>query len=141
MPSRIRIVVPLAAELDPCNEPSPAAILRKQAAIWTERTHGAIVGDVEPTRASDEDRIAYAFGFVVPALADFRYRLLRVEHGPGFYPLRIFGRNAVVDVADEDSFYDALRTLFAAPATLYVVRQLRSMLDQDADVTGKLPSR
>ena len=136
----IRDVVPPVAEIDPRDgapsdprdgAPSPAAILRAQAATWTERTNGEIVAEVEPAQVSS-DKFVYWFSFVVPALDDYRYRLFRVEHGLELYPLRIAaGRtpeSAIADVDDEDALYNALGRIFAAPETLNVVRQLRSMI-------------
>jgi hypothetical protein len=135
----IRDVVPPVAEIDPRDEaPSPAAILRAQAATWTQRTNGEVIAEVEPARASS-DRIGHWFSFVVPALDNYRYRLFRVEHGIELYPLRIAsGRAAeeVTEVGDEDGLYDALQRIFTAPATLNVVRQLRSMIAEQRAAGG-----
>jgi hypothetical protein len=136
----IRDVVPPAAEIDPREEAlSPVTILRAQAETWTERTSGELVAEVEPAQTS-ADRLAYWFSFVAPALDNYRYRLFRVEHGIDLYPLRIAnGRAAeeVAEVGDEDGLYDALQRIFAAPGTLNVVRQMRSLVaEQRAARTG-----
>lgn len=126
----IRDVVPPSQEIEAGEEQlSPASILRAQADTWTQRTHGEIVGEVEPARAAS-DKLAYWFSFVVPSLDGYRYRLFRVEHGVDFYPLRIAaGRmeDAPVVVHDEDQLYDELRRIFAESTTLNVVRQLRAL--------------
>jgi hypothetical protein len=138
---RVRDVVPSVAEIDPRDEAlsPPAGILRAQAAAWTERTNGEVVAEVEPARASSDDRIGYWFSFVAPALDNYRYRLFRVEHKADFYPLRIASSRASEDVAevdDEDALYDALQRIFTAPATLNVVRQLRSMIAEQRAAGG-----
>jgi hypothetical protein len=136
---KIRDVVPPAAEMDPQEETlSPATILRVQAETWTERTNGEIIAELEPVRASS-DRIGHWFSFVVPALDNYRHRLFRVEHGIEFYPLRIAssrGGEEVAEVGDDDRLYDVLQRIFAAPATLNIVRQLRSMIAEQRAAGG-----
>ena len=141
----IREVVPSAAQLEapeprPDDPPSPLAILQAQAAIWAERTNGEIVGDVEPADAF-AGKLVHWFSFVVPPLDDYRYRLFCVEHGLDPYPLRIArGRTpdtAFADVDDEEGLYTALQTLFGAPETLHVVRQLRTMIAEQRAAKGR----
>jgi hypothetical protein len=53
---------------------TPLSILREQAAALTEQTKGVIVGSVE-TRASNGS-LDVILNLVVPALNDYRYRIL-----------------------------------------------------------------
>ena len=61
-------LVPHANEiqLDPETR-SPIDVLRAQTDYWRELTGGEVIGDVERT-LSTSDRVAYWYGFVVPAL-------------------------------------------------------------------------
>jgi hypothetical protein len=122
----------------------PADILRALAFDgWTERSGGGIVAVVETSRVSS-DGSAYFFTFTLPALGGYRYRLFRIEHGAGLYPVRISrGRAAeeVLEVSDEHNLYDALRRILDGPATLAIVRQLRSMIaEKGPQGRGGLPS-
>src|SRR5262249_4159619 len=94
------------------------------------RTSGEIVAEGEPARTSS-DGLAYWFSFVAPTLDNYRYRLFRVEHGIDLYPLRIAsGRAAeqVTQVDDEEGLYTEPQRIFAGPATLNVVRQVRRLV-------------
>lgn len=122
-------LVPNANELSlAAAERSPIEILRVQADHWRDGTGGEVAGQVERT-ITTPDRIAYWFGFVVPALDDYRYRLFLVEHGLEFYPVWISSdRDSTrVELMNEDEFCNELRVRFADPKTLGIVRQLRAL--------------
>lgn len=123
-------LVPKANEVDLRGEVrSPIDVLRAQIAYWKELTNGEILAEVERT-LTKPDRVAYWFGFVVPALEDYRYRLFLVEHGLDLYPLWISsGRDDTtpVEVLDEEALYAELRARFSSEATLRIVRQLHAL--------------
>jgi hypothetical protein len=108
---------------------SPIDVLRAQTAYWKELTNGEVLAEVERT-ITTPGRVAYWFGFVVPALDGYRYRLFLVEHGLEFYPVWLLserGDQNPVEVRDEEALYDELRTRFRSERTLDVVRQLRAL--------------
>jgi hypothetical protein len=108
---------------------SPIDVLRAQTEYWKELTNGEVLGEVERT-ITTPDRVAYWFGFVVPALDGYRYRLFLVEHGLEFYPVWVSsarGEQDAVEVSDEEALYAELRARFNAEKTLKIVRQLRAL--------------
>lgn len=128
-------LVPPAHELKAAEDiTSPIEVLKIQAKHWTEQTGGEVVGEVEPTTQSAPNRFAYWFGFVVPALNGYRYRLFLVEHGLEFYPLLIArkrGDGDAVEVEDEEQYYNELHKRFSAAETLAVVRKLRALVAEN----------
>lgn len=129
-------LVPQPNEVDLGGEVrSPVDVLRAQTAYWKDLTNGDVLGEVERT-ITTPDRIAYWFGFVVPALDGYRYRLFLVEHGLEFYPARLSferGDPNAIDVPDEEALYAELRTRFSSERTLNIVRQLRALAAETKD--------
>ena len=123
-------LVPDAREIDlGADARSPIEVLRSQISYWKEATNGKVLGQVEGT-TTEKDLFAYWFGFVVPAMNDYRYRLFLVEHGLDFYPAWISsGRDAadVVEVQDEEALFAELGKRFRAEETLRIVRQLSAL--------------
>lgn len=123
-------LVPQPNEIDLGSEArSPIDVLRAQTGYWSDLTNGEIVGDVERT-VTTPDRVAYWFGFVVPVLDGYRYRLFLVEHGLTFYPAWISsdrGDPQPVEVHDEETLYAELRARFSAEKTMSIVRQLHAL--------------
>jgi hypothetical protein len=108
---------------------SPIDVLRAQTDYWKELTNGEVLAQVERT-ITTPDRIAYWFGFVVPALDGYRYRLFLVEHGLEFYPAWVSSERGdphAVEVRDEEALYVELRARFNAERCLESVRQLRAL--------------
>lgn len=123
-------LVPQANEVNLGDEArSPIDVLRAQTAYWQELTNGDVLGEVERT-ITTPNRVAYWFGFVVPALDGYRYRLFLVEHGLEFYPVWLSserGEQNPIEVPDEEALYAELRTRFNSEKTLNIVRQLRAL--------------
>lgn len=123
-------LVPQPNEVDLGGEVrSPIDVLRAQTAYWKDLTNGDVLAEVERT-ITTPDRIAYWFGFVVPTLDGYRYRLFLVEHGLEFYPAWISserGDPKPIEVPDEEALYAELRTRFSSEKTLNIVRQLRAL--------------
>lgn len=69
-------------------EKPPLAIMKEQASRLTEtskyRLHAEIV-----TTVTDSNRIRRTFYLVVPALDNYRYELLEIEHGALTYPVKV----------------------------------------------------
>ena len=123
-------LVPQPNEVDLGGEVrSPIDVLRAQTAYWKDLTNGDVLAEVERA-ITTPDRIAYWFGFVVPTLDGYRYRLFLVEHGLEFYPAWLSSERGdpnPIEVPDEEALYAELRTRFSSEKTLNIVRQLRAL--------------
>jgi hypothetical protein len=64
---------------------TPVSILRNQASLLAEKTHGILEGAVETATSGDD--IYHRFYVVVPAMGRFRYELFRVHHSVTLYPV------------------------------------------------------
>jgi hypothetical protein len=129
---------------------TPASILRQQALLIGEKTSNIIEGEVKISEVSsyvpnyleeqlgqtlDGDYLSdmpiayikYHFFLVVPALANYRYEVLTVEHFPTkIYPVTIKSAKGKVECADEKSFSEGLKSVFADPETRQVIESLMS---------------
>src|ERR1017187_4945968 len=64
---------------------TPVSILRTQAKLLGERTQGTLEGEVRTsTQGSD---VYHDLNVVVPALGNYKYRLLKVHHAVTLYPV------------------------------------------------------
>src|SRR5438093_13367585 len=66
----------------------PVTLLRAQAARLAERTNGILEGKVESSSTSD-GLFLHSLIIVAPALGNYRYELLRVNHRIQLYPLEV----------------------------------------------------
>lgn len=124
-------LVPQSNEVDLGSEVrSPIDILRAQTSYWKDLTNGDVLGEVEST-FTIPTRVAYWFGFVVPALNGYRYQLFMIEHALEFYPAWLSlerGDPNPIQVLNEEELYTALRTQFRSERTLNIVRKLRALV-------------
>lgn len=66
---------------------TPLAILREQAAILGELTNEILIARVH--RKKDAREFEYTFYMIAPALENYTYAVLSVEHGIELYPIEI----------------------------------------------------
>lgn len=99
-------------------------LLEHQARLFVDRTGGAIRPVVETRPGYTAGRLAYDFVLVVPALGDYRYTLFTLEVGFEAPPVWLHTRDGQVELTTEERIHEALRELFAAPATLRVLQSL-----------------
>jgi len=123
-------LVPEASQLDlGADTRSPIDVLRAQLDYWKEATNGKVLGQVEAT-TSRTSVVAYWFGFVVPAMDNYRHRLLLVEHGLEFYPAWISSgpdETDQVQVENEEELFAELGKRFKSEETRRIVRQLSAL--------------
>ena len=69
---------------------SPVAILRTQATLLGQKTQGLLIAEVTTT-TGENGHVELGLELIVPALHNFRYRLLQVRHERDtIYPADIF---------------------------------------------------
>jgi len=112
---------------------SPASILRKQAKALTERTNGVLRGDV--SSRSSQGTFHHSLYVVAPTLKNYKYRLLKVSHGIGFYPATIDFHDREMNAFDEDDLIQALRTVLHSEEAKRVIQALLSQSNDPESFT------
>jgi len=126
---------------------TPIAILRTQSTLLRQKTQGLLVGEVRVT-TSEFGQSILSFDIVAPAINNYRYRLLSVQHTKeaiypatvsaqgfritenvaAFFPLS--GSRTVVKPVDSKSAYsdkqfiDIVQEVLKAPETLALLQSL-----------------
>ncbi|MGD0092005.1 MAG: hypothetical protein ABSE73_18995 [Planctomycetota bacterium] len=115
---------------------TPAVILKEQAALLGEQTGKLVQGRV--TTRGIEGSIITDFDLVVPSLDYYSYLLLRTQHGPYPYPVKVAaqkippalalalaGQGGEDEVAkDEKAFKELLQRIFSSEQTKKILRAL-----------------
>jgi|ERR1700676_1324091 len=106
---------------------SPIAILREQATALRDATNGMLTGDVSAT-ASDM-RFTASLYVVAPALNNYRYEVLTVQHPVAFYPVAIRSRAVLrpLEAKNEEEFLGHLEKILTSRKIHSVIASLISM--------------
>lgn len=113
---------------DPGQIRTPLSILREQAGALTEQTQGVLVGVVE-TATSGAD-LNLIMEISVPALNDYRIRVLSYKQPVAMYPGRMMIREQGYAIEDEAAFVDLLRRTLASDWTRNVLSSLLSQASE-----------
>jgi hypothetical protein len=118
---------------------TPAIILREQAESLKAQTKGLLVGDVKQTQGGPQ--FFLMFYIVAPTLGGYRFHLLSVEHGLGFYPLVVFhvavqSGEKGVQCDDEEEFVLELRRILSSDTTRDVIQKLLTHVLSDQRQVG-----
>jgi hypothetical protein len=110
-------------------ESAPFVLLKEQAAALTCRTNGDVRGDVQQN--VEEETVWSSLYALVPALGDYRYKLISIAHPVAAnlnqpFPLTVFdtqgdGRK---EVQDMDSFEKWLADVLSSPPIHQVIDNL-----------------
>jgi len=120
---------------------TPVGILQQQANILASQTKGLVTAEVAPSvvrsSAHLKNQLAHSFSLVVPALNNYQFDLLRIQHGPKLYPVEVYSdalerRRALC--SDEQSFVDTLRVVLQSDETKKV---LQSLISQARDYSRR----
>lgn len=110
---------------------TPVSILREQAAILEKKTDGLLIGRVvnEPM----EGTFLLYFSIVAPALNNYTYRILQVEHEIELYPLEVFDPVTGNDYTceDESAFREKLKEILSSEPVRNAVIGLLSQIRSD----------
>jgi hypothetical protein len=109
--------------------PPPILTMREQATIISNKTGGRIVAEVATARHGNN--FEHVFLLVAPFLDDYRYQLFRVIHPVDLYPLELHAdvMDQILQCKTSEEFETALRTIFASPQTIKVVRAILAQTD------------
>jgi hypothetical protein len=103
----------------------PVAILREQAVRLSAKTNNQVTAEVS-CPPPQGDQLEYHLDLIAPHLGHYRYRLLSIQHGLGYYPLQLFADvpGAPLRASSEDEFVRALRAVLASDETRRVIGAL-----------------
>lgn len=105
---------------------TPAAVLREQAKYLEEGTRYVLNGAIRQN--SRLNRFIVYLDIVAPALNDYSYSVLQVDHPLGAYPLQVddLVNNRSFDCQDEKEFLSVLGQILSSPAVQKAISSLVS---------------
>jgi hypothetical protein len=113
---------------DAANIRTPLTILREQAAALTEQTKGTLVGMVEAHQGAG-DTLEVSLEVLVPALNDYRYRLLSYGQPVELYPgLLRTGNDGIRPVVDEANFVSMIKSVLSSEKVRNILTSLLSQV-------------
>jgi len=110
---------------------TPLTILREQATALTEQTNGLLVGQVE-TKQQTDGNLSVQLEATVPALNDYRVRILNYEQPIGLYPGRLSGTGMTVyeTIDNEDDFVIVVKKVLSSQAIKNILTSLMSQVGE-----------
>jgi hypothetical protein len=104
---------------------SPMGILREQATALTEQTKGTLVGIVESGRGQAGE-LHIQLELSVPALNDYRFRILQYTQPVEMYPGAIYYDSRGFSVPDEAAFISTVKDILSSSRVRNVLASLLS---------------
>jgi hypothetical protein len=103
---------------------TPFVILKEQAELLQEKTNGLLTVDLQ----NSQQGLSFGFHFLIvaPTLNNYRYNLLTLSHGLGYYPV-VLTDSAVSEkhqCDDEASLLDGLHAIFTSDRCNTVIQKL-----------------
>lgn len=90
---------------------TPVAILRTQATRLGQRTQGLLIGEVTIT-TGENNQVVLGLEVIVPALNNYRYRLLSVQHAQdAIFPAKVSANGFKIDVTEFGMLLQNSRTV------------------------------
>ncbi len=108
---------------------TPATILTEQAAALTEQTKGVLNGRV--VGASGGGTFTYDLTIIAPALGNYTFIAVRVQHGIALYPLTLRNNltNEGMQIPDEAQFVAKLKGILSSEQMIRVVGGLLAQIN------------
>ncbi len=106
---------------------TPLSIVREQGTLLTEATKGILQGYVKID--SESGTISFSFSIIAMRLNQYKYELLRVQHGIKIYPVLV--RSTTKEKAwkkcdNETSFLAAIKSILSSTETRKIIESLLS---------------
>jgi hypothetical protein len=111
------------------NVRTPASILAEQAAALTEQTRGVLNGRVQTTSGSGA--FAYDLTVIAPALGNYTFNVLQIQHGIALYPLTLknYLLNTPMQLPDEAQFLAKLKEILSSEPMVRVIGGLLAQIN------------
>jgi len=123
---------------------SPVALLQEQAALLGQKTQNLVEARIRNLSGSftkllrpiDNGAFLLSFEIVTPTLASYSFRLFTIQYGVELYPLfltpdgdilqefKLVRRATAIQIMNETELVYALRVIFNAEKTKFVIRSL-----------------
>jgi hypothetical protein len=108
---------------------TPIAILREQAAILGDATNNVLVAEVVPNKRGST-MLAHLY-IAAPALDNYRFLVLTVEHELELYPLSVEDETSLYDnCKDETQYKAAVRAILSSDRLRRVIASLLAQSKQ-----------
>ena len=110
---------------EPTQARTPTAILREQAAILNQLTHGALIGSVEQEPTTNNTLI-YNLDITAPAINNHKCLILTVQYSMTIYPLTLTDRTTQVQrqCLNEEAFLTNLKNILSSTQVRRVIAAL-----------------
>jgi hypothetical protein len=107
---------------------TPKTIIEEQAQLLTEATQGMLVGAVEDL--TDPGQFIYTLNVIVPALNNYKYRILTVLHPLEMYPAHLTSNRPLLSklLASEGDFEAAVETVLSSTEVKSALSHLKSQV-------------
>lgn len=105
---------------------TPLSIVREQGDLLTQATQGILQGHV--TVDSQGDIISFSFFIIATRLNQYKYEVLKLEHGIKIYPVSVYSSivGKWAECNDEASFLAKIKSILSSSETRSVIESLLS---------------
>lgn len=110
-------------DFKPADVKTIKSVLKEQAGYLGAKTNSILYAEVKTT--SDNDIITHTLTIVAPAVNNYRYKFLEVQHGIDFYPATIIDCDEIRDVVRaEIELINWLRAIFNRSDSIRAINRL-----------------
>ncbi|NCO52086.1 MAG: hypothetical protein GW875_08295 [Deltaproteobacteria bacterium] len=107
---------------------TPSSMLYEQAEALKSMTNGRLLANVK--KSQKHNMFTYELLIVVPTLANYSQKILRVSHDLTIYPATICHEQSGLDyvAASDDEFLKHLRTILSSAETRLIIAGLNAQV-------------
>jgi hypothetical protein len=115
---------------------TPHAVIMEQANALSQQTNGLLVGDVK--RTQQNERFISTLSIKAPALNNYTYTVLSINHAITLYPLLLYfsPTSTNTEVLDETALLADLKKLLASDPIKRVMDGLLTQIRAYQEVSG-----
>ena len=107
---------------------TPLSIVREQGELLTQATQGILKGYVKVD--SQGDTISFSLFIIAMQLNQYKYEVLKVQHGVKIYPVGVYNlvepRDRWVSCPSEEIFLTKIKSILSSSETRKIIESLLS---------------
>jgi len=107
---------------------TPLSIVREQGELLTQATQNILKGYVKAN--SEGEKIIFQLFIIAMQLNQYKYEVLKVQHGVKIYPVSVFNlvepKDRWVSCPSEEIFLSKIKSVLSSPETRKVIESLLS---------------